>query len=53
MTNTAARAARCMAAFTVCLSMTGCVAIGALSRSPEGTGSTRTPTGESPAHRPP
>ena len=49
MTNPAARVARCMAAFTASLCVMGCVAIGALGRSSEGTGSARTPTGESPA----
>jgi hypothetical protein len=49
MTNAAARVALCMAAFTACLCVTGCVATGTLEPSPEGPGSARTPTGESPA----
>jgi len=48
MTNAAARVALCMAAFTACLGVTGCVATGTLDPSPEGPGSARTPTGESP-----
>ena len=49
MTNAAARVAFCMAAFTACLCTTGCVATGMLDPWPEGPGSARTPTGESPA----
>ena len=49
MTNAAARVALCMAAFSACLCVTGCVAIGTFDPSPEGPGSARTPSGESPA----
>lgn len=49
MTNAAVRVAFCMAAFTACLGVTGCVATDTLDPSPEGPGSARTPTGESPA----
>jgi len=50
MMNAAARAARCMAAaFTICLNGAGCVATGAHDLAPDGPGSARTPTGESPA----
>ena len=48
MTNTAARAGRCIAAFAVCLAATGCVATGTLDPAPDGPGSARTPAGESP-----
>jgi hypothetical protein len=49
MTNAAARVALCRVALTACLCVTGCVATGTLDPSPEGPGSARTPTGESPA----
>jgi len=49
MTNAAARVALWMAAFTACLGVTGCVATGTRDPSPEGPGSARTPTGETPA----
>ena len=48
MTNAAARVALCTAALTASACVTGCVAIGTLGPSPEGPGSARTPTGESP-----
>ena len=49
MTNGVARVALCMAAFTVCLCVSGCIATSMLNSSPEGPGSARTATGESPA----
>ena len=49
MTNRAAGVALCMAVATACLCFTGCAATGTFAPSPEGPGSARTPTGESPA----
>lgn len=49
MTITAARVALGITAFTSCLCVMGCVATGTLDLSPEGPGSARTSTGESPA----
>lgn len=49
MTKSAARVAFCVAAFTACLCVAGCFTTGTLDPSPEGPGSARTPTGESPA----
>ena len=49
MTIAAARVALCMAACAAGLCVTGCVTTGSFEPSPEGPGSARTPTGESPA----
>lgn len=49
MTSAAVRVALGMAAFTACLGVAGCVAPGTFDPSPEGLGSARTLSGESPA----
>jgi len=49
MTNAAVRVALRMAAFTACMCISGCVATGTFNPAPEGPGTARTPTGESPA----
>jgi hypothetical protein len=46
MTNTAARLALCIGAFTACLGVAGC-ATDRVDASPQGRGSVRTPTGQS------
>ncbi len=49
MTNAVARVALCIAAFTACLGVTGCVGTGTFELSPDGRGAARSPAGESPA----
>lgn len=44
-----ARVALCIAVFTACLGVTGCVSTGTFNPSPDGRGMARTPSGESPA----